>query len=785
MVAKSYKIFKTLVILAACAIPITGYAHHTTLPLPAADDLWDVSQGTVVTSHSALHTSQSFDARDLLGGTFGDFPGEDRNVIFADLLPMDTVHHIEWQTAQPITLESFRLFAFHRTSRPANSSCTFPDARVRGFKQFRLFAKGTSGEWEKIYELDPLVNGHYHIANEEYQGILQFDRPTQGDPILHEGDVTPIYTREFRAEFIQGGDPDDTTQCNLWRNATGPRVVELDGFGSTEPPEPDEPDPIVLIPGMVTSLNLKRIFTDEEGGAWFFAPQAHEVYKALLERFNQQGFTENQNLFIAHYDWRNPVSAAASNYLKPMIDYAKQVTGAEKVDIVTHSMGGLVARSYIQSENYEDDVDQLITMGTPHLGASDAYIAWEGGEFPERWGLGIRLYLQSVENALRIRRAAPLPRPLSFRAFFPSLKDLLPTEDFITRNNTPFPVGDQAEPNFFLQALKNTASRLADRGVDVTTIAGNNLPTLNQIFLSGNRTSEDIARERWRDGHPDPDPPLTDTSLGDQTVLLTSALFGNNTITKPNIAHDKLPEAAQEEVLEALGLGSSGPHIAYDTPDSLVGTVVLSPITPSITLPNGTTFICDSNKQTGSAECVVDETDPNGPKFLVIANPANGQYQLTFTGTGGGEYHAITCFADDDSDNCSTRAGTTQTGQVDTSLFAIGDNSYTAPAEDTFALLEQLKDTIHQLLIDKHLAPQAQRLHGLAASLADHGAEYGAVAETSGLTSPEAEQLYQKVRKSFAHFSEELEQQITAGNLDDTAIVEITGLADQLRQAGL
>jgi pimeloyl-ACP methyl ester carboxylesterase len=51
-----------------------------------------------------------------------------------------------------------------------------------------------------------------------------------------------------------------------------------------------------------------------------------------------------------------------------------KVTGAEKVRLVGHSAGGLVARVYLQSAlpgvKYRGDVDRLITIGTPHLGSA-------------------------------------------------------------------------------------------------------------------------------------------------------------------------------------------------------------------------------------------------------------------------------------------------------------------------------------------------------------------------------------------------------------------------------
>lgn len=50
----------------------------------------------------------------------------------------------------------------------------------------------------------------------------------------------------------------------------------------------------------------------------------------------------------------------------------QHVRGGE-IDLVCHSLGGLVARSYIQELNGARRIDQCITLGTPHLGTYNAY----------------------------------------------------------------------------------------------------------------------------------------------------------------------------------------------------------------------------------------------------------------------------------------------------------------------------------------------------------------------------------------------------------------------------
>lgn len=64
--------------------------------------------------------------------------------------------------------------------------------------------------------------------------------------------------------------------------------------------------------------------------------------------------------------------------LKRVVDYIKNTTGHARVIVVSHGMGGLVGRAYIQGLGtnasgaaipYAGDIAGLITIGTPHLGS--------------------------------------------------------------------------------------------------------------------------------------------------------------------------------------------------------------------------------------------------------------------------------------------------------------------------------------------------------------------------------------------------------------------------------
>lgn len=542
-----------------------------------------------------------------------------------------------------------------------------------------------------------------------------------------------------------------------------------------DPSQPHCIEPIVLIPGLTASFNIKTLFRDQPSDNWRFVPFGN-IYKGLIEKLEDAGYEQGEKLFIAHYDWRQSNAQSAAEYLAPIIEEAKQVSGIDEIDIVAHSMGGLVAREYIQGTTYNNDVDQLIMLGTPNEGSSDAYVAWEGGIFPNGWDPIIRWYISAIEYSLNNRYDQDLEPPLSFRAFFPSLKDLLPTTDFVALNGSPVAIDDLAEQNNFLQQLNGSVSTLTQR-VLTRTIAGNNYQTLNAVTLNNNRSPEDIQLERWRDGHANPDPPEADTAAGDKTVLLSSAHIGSHNMTIDNTDHTNLPEEAQEEILDVLGQDPSGPHFAYNKPESILGTVVLSPINPVITGPNGETLSQDENTFS-EAEYVDDPDDPNGPKLLVIADPPDGDYEVTLTGTDTGDYTVITTYADEDETQSTTQDGTTTVGQTNIYTFTIENETF-IPDLDLVALTKQLKDTIKQLHKDKHIKHHG-KLKGRASKLHNHAKKYIKALQKHGPDDKKTQKEYEKLLKDFAKFSETFYKEINKGHLDEVAVQQLLLLHNQI-----
>lgn len=68
------------------------------------------------------------------------------------------------------------------------------------------------------------------------------------------------------------------------------------------------------------------------------------------------------------------------------IEAALKATGAQKVNIVAHSMGGILSRYAIRDLGMDGKVDKVITLGSPHMGSKLAGILPGSGNVPQvRW----------------------------------------------------------------------------------------------------------------------------------------------------------------------------------------------------------------------------------------------------------------------------------------------------------------------------------------------------------------------------------------------------------------
>lgn len=94
-------------------------------------------------------------------------------------------------------------------------------------------------------------------------------------------------------------------------------------------------------------------------------------YPDIDSFFTGMGYVKGTNFFVFPYDWRKDIRTTKDN-LDALIESAKTASGQSKVNLVVHSMGGLVAHYFISDATKAAKVNKLIELGIPHLGASTA-----------------------------------------------------------------------------------------------------------------------------------------------------------------------------------------------------------------------------------------------------------------------------------------------------------------------------------------------------------------------------------------------------------------------------
>lgn len=110
-----------------------------------------------------------------------------------------------------------------------------------------------------------------------------------------------------------------------------------------------------------------------------YAKNEAEQYYSMSTHLQKMGYQRGVTLFGHPYDWRLSSTENAKN-LKARIDKALQVSKAKQVQIVAHSMGGILTKeTLLSNSSYQAKTKRVIYMGTPFLGSPRAYQALKYG----------------------------------------------------------------------------------------------------------------------------------------------------------------------------------------------------------------------------------------------------------------------------------------------------------------------------------------------------------------------------------------------------------------------
>lgn len=287
-------------------------------------------------------------------------------------------------------------------------------------------------------------------------------------------------------------------------------------------PTPIQVTKILMIPGLGASWNVDALINCKNtnyNNGWTLAPYAKSIYNPLLSILSTKGWT----IIPFYYDWRQNVTSNAPK-LNNLINASIQE--GEKINLIGHSMGGLVGRNYLESQS-GGKASKFLAVGTPNQGSALTYPLVVNKEI---WSNNL---IEKIAATLQVNHCG-VPD---------SIKNLLPTYNYLRDIKT--------------KQLKDISTMITKNnylptnfvndfwGVDVGTLAGTGQKTLNII---------DVVKDpKWPDGKP-----LRNeySNEGDGTVLVTSAQISdasyNETVNQSHsgvIASDE----AIGKILEFLG----------------------------------------------------------------------------------------------------------------------------------------------------------------------------------------------------------------------------------------
>lgn len=95
------------------------------------------------------------------------------------------------------------------------------------------------------------------------------------------------------------------------------------------------------------------------------------VWTTMIASFKADGWTDGQ---LVNWSYNTSQSnATTAQQIRTKVDSILLATGATRVDVITHSMGGLSSRYYARNLGGDTKIDAWVSLGGPNHGTTWAY----------------------------------------------------------------------------------------------------------------------------------------------------------------------------------------------------------------------------------------------------------------------------------------------------------------------------------------------------------------------------------------------------------------------------
>ena len=384
---------------------------------------------------------------------------------------------------------------------------------------------------------------------------------------------------------------------------------------STSTPSPSSnpvKSPIILIPGFMASWNKDAILHNKtvDYQDWRLGSYVKE-YQGFLDSLKNLGYEENKDLFIFAYDWRKKINDAVDDF-NEFIE--SKMNPEQKVEVIGHSLGGVVGRIYSQKYQSKNRVNKLITIGSPHYGVVQVYKPLEAGEI-DRENTWLWLMEKIIIN---LNRGLFESDREVIEHMLPVTRDLFPTFNFLKQENDEFVDKNSLHISNLLLDFYNSSfnyvfpyfTALIGEKDSLSTLAG--YKVINPNIL-------DNLFSNYKDGRPIE----SYSDNGDYTVLSQSAKVEGDEFQSLPLDHGEIiyKKEGIKKILDILGINYTEDQITEGSSTVLSPSLILmmkSPATMAVTIG--------------------DKTYEEQDGIIFIENAESGDYKLTVNGLDYGYY---------------------------------------------------------------------------------------------------------------------------------------------------